>query len=81
MKGQVSCHGGAREEAGKLGAPFLGEVPLHMDIRTNSDAGTPVVASAPEGPHAQAYLEIAKQVHARIGEESGASVMPNIIFE
>jgi ATP-binding protein involved in chromosome partitioning len=32
-------HGGAREEAEKLGVPFLGEIPLSADIRKASDAG------------------------------------------
>src|SRR5690606_2575332 len=36
-------HGGARKEAERLGVPFLGEVPLTMNIRETSDAGTPVV--------------------------------------
>ena len=43
-------HGGARKEAERLGVPFLGEVPLDMVIRETSDAGTPVVVSAPDGP-------------------------------
>ncbi len=38
-----SRHGGARHEAERLGVPFLGEVPLHMDIREKSDSGRPVV--------------------------------------
>jgi ATP-binding protein involved in chromosome partitioning len=38
--------------------PFLGEVPLVMVIRETSDAGTPVVASAPESVEAGAYRGI-----------------------
>lgn len=34
-------HGGARKEAEKLGVPFLGEVPLSLDIRQSGDAGQP----------------------------------------
>ena len=34
-------HGGARAEAEKTGVPFLGEIPLDMEIRTTSDDGTP----------------------------------------
>ncbi len=41
-------HGGAKAEAEKSGAPFLGEIPLHMDIRATSDEGRPVVATAPK---------------------------------
>jgi len=32
-------HGGAREEAERLGVPFLGEIPLSADIREKSDNG------------------------------------------
>ena len=52
-------HGGAEEEAGRLGVPFLGHIPLEIDIRTSSDAGTPVVASQPGSAHARVYTEIA----------------------
>ena len=55
-------HGGAIAEAAKLGVPLLGEVPLHMDIRINSDAGTPIVAKEPNGPHAAVYRGIAQGV-------------------
>lgn len=55
-------HGGAREEAEKHGVPFLGEIPLHMDIRKNSDAGTPVMKSDANGPHAESYRDIAARV-------------------
>ena len=55
-------HGGARREAERLGVPFLGEIPLHMSIRTTSDAGTPVVESEPKGPHAAIYRAIAAKV-------------------
>jgi predicted DNA-binding transcriptional regulator AlpA len=41
-------HGGARAEATKLGVPFLGEVPLDMNIRETSDDGRPVVATDPD---------------------------------
>jgi len=32
-------HGGARQKAEELSVPFLGEVPLNMQIRTSGDAG------------------------------------------
>ena len=55
-------HGGAEREAEKLGLKFLGGVPLHMDIRELSDAGTPVTAVRPEGPEAAVYKDIAGKV-------------------
>ena len=55
-------HGGARREAEALGVPFLGEIPLLLDIRTTSDAGTPITASAPDSPAARAYAAIAARI-------------------
>ena len=46
-RSDIFGHGGARLEAEKLGIPFLGGVPLHMDIRATSDEGQPIVASQP----------------------------------
>jgi len=59
-------HGGARLEAERLGVPFLGEIPLHMSIRTTSDSGTPVVESEPDGPHAAIYRAIGAQVRDQL---------------
>jgi ATP-binding protein involved in chromosome partitioning len=61
-RSDIFGHGGARHEAERLGVPFLGEVPLHMEIRATSDAGTPVVVSAPDSPHAAIYRAIAAAV-------------------
>jgi len=59
-------HGGARETAKALDAPFLGEIPLVRAIRETSDAGTPIVAAVPEGAEAKAFLLIAKDVAAKL---------------
>jgi len=76
-------HGGARREAERLGVPFLGEVPLEMVIRETSDAGTPIVAAAPDGPSGQIYREIAARVWDRLLAERGpaAAAIPSIVFE
>lgn len=76
-------HGGARNEAERLGVPFLGEVPLTMDVRETSDAGTPVVVSNPEGAQAKVYREIARKVQERIQQEQAAAqgATPAIVFE
>jgi ATP-binding protein involved in chromosome partitioning len=65
-RSDIFGHGGARLEAEKLGIAFLGEVPLHMDIRATSDAGTPLVESEPESDHANAYRAIASSVRDRL---------------
>jgi ATP-binding protein involved in chromosome partitioning len=65
-RSDIFGHGGARHEAERLGVPFLGEIPLHMSIRSTSDAGTPVVASEPDGPHAAIYRAIAAKVRDQL---------------
>ena len=76
-------HGGARREAERLGVPFLGEVPLTMDVRESSDAGTPVVVSDPQGAQAKVYREIAGKVWERVKTARAASeaAAPAIVFE
>jgi ATP-binding protein involved in chromosome partitioning len=67
-RSDIFAHAGARREAEKLGVPFLGEIPLDGTIRETSDDGRPVVASLPDGPHAAAYIEIARNVWAALVE-------------
>lgn len=73
-------HGGARNEAERIGVPFLGEVPLTMEIRETSDIGTPIVVADPEGAVAKVYQEIAAKTWAGL---KGRSVRPApaIVFE
>jgi ATP-binding protein involved in chromosome partitioning len=72
-------HGGARETAEKLGAPFLGEIPLVPRIRETSDAGQPVSVSVPDGPEAKAFLDLAKKVAASL--ETASKPAPKITIE
>jgi ATP-binding protein involved in chromosome partitioning len=65
-RSDIFGHGGARHEAERLAVPFLGEIPLHMSIRTTSDSGTPVVESEPDGPHAAIYRAISAKVRDQL---------------
>ena len=65
-RSDIFGHGGARREAEKLGVPFLGEIPLHMSIRTTSDTGNPVVHSEPDGAHAAIYRAIGAKVRDQL---------------
>jgi ATP-binding protein involved in chromosome partitioning len=60
-------HGGAHRTADELGADFLGEIPLDLKIRISSDGGAPIVATEPDGPHAQAYMALAQKVWDKLG--------------
>jgi ATP-binding protein involved in chromosome partitioning len=75
----VFSHGGARKEAEKLGVPFLGEVPLDIAIRANSDDGRPVIASMADSPQANALLQIAQRVaDTLVAGAPGAKPAPRI---
>ena len=74
-------HGGARAEAQAMGTPFLGEVPLSLQIRETSDAGAPIVVSAPESEDAKAYGRIAEAVWARLSQGVGGRAAPRIVIE
>jgi len=65
-RSDIFAHGGARLEAEKRGVAFLGEVPLDLQIRETSDAGRPIVAAAPDGPHARVFRAIARAVIGRL---------------
>jgi ATP-binding protein involved in chromosome partitioning len=80
-RSDIFGHGGARKEAERLGVPFLGEVPLDMSIRETSDAGLPIVATQPDGPHAMAYRAIAERVRDQLGAGGATRPAPKIVIE
>ena len=57
-------HGGAASEAEKQGLNFLGEIPLHIDVRTAGDGGAPIVTADPESKPAAAFRAIARKLIA-----------------
>ena len=55
-------HGGVATEAARLNLPFLGELPLSLEVRLAGDAGTPIAVG--NGPAAQAYAALAARLVA-----------------
>lgn len=76
MSGHVCSHcgerddvfgvGGAKRYSEQHGIPFLGDVPLSVDVRETSDGGTPIVVSHPDSPSAKAFMKIAENLAAQI---------------
>jgi ATP-binding protein involved in chromosome partitioning len=56
--------GGAEAAAKELGVPFLGRLPLSLNLREASDAGNPPAAG--DGPEADAFHEIAAKLMAAL---------------
>lgn len=73
-------HGGAEAEAARLGAEFLGALPLKLEIRELADAGTPIAASRPDSEEAGIYRRIAARIWEKLGQEA-APALPVIAFE
>jgi ATP-binding protein involved in chromosome partitioning len=65
-KDYIFGQGGGSRAAEQLGIPFLGEVPLDLAIRLQSDMGAPLVLAQPEAPSARSLKEIAERVAAQI---------------
>ena len=61
--------GGAQTAAASLGETFLGRVPLAWEIRLASDTGQPPAAN--DGPHAEAFVDIAQQIGAWLDGAQG----------
>ncbi|MEM3160233.1 MAG: Mrp/NBP35 family ATP-binding protein [Nitrososphaera sp.] len=58
--------GGGKKISEDFKIPFIGEIPLHQQIRAGSDTGKPTVLSEPESFQAQSFDKAAKVIAGRI---------------
>ncbi len=81
-RSDIFSHGGARQTALHYGVDFLGEIPLDLEIRENSDSGQPLVVIRPDSPQAQCYLMIARAVLDSLAASGQAKKpFPKIVFD
>jgi ATP-binding protein involved in chromosome partitioning len=50
--------------------PFLGAVPLGMEVREGGDSGVPVVVGQPDSPQAKAFRRVAEEVARQVSIEA-----------
>jgi ATP-binding protein involved in chromosome partitioning len=62
--------GGGQKLAETYGVPFLGTVPLGMEVREGGDSGVPVVVGQPESAQAQAFRKVAEEVARQVSIEA-----------
>src|SRR5688500_6644429 len=67
---QIFGEGGGKRAAEQLGVPFLGEVPLDIAIRMQSDIGSPIVLAQPDAPSSRVLRHIAEKVAAQVSIRS-----------
>jgi ATP-binding protein involved in chromosome partitioning len=74
--------GGGALMAGQYGVSLLGQLPLDIRIRAETDAGRPTVVADPDGPIGRAYLEMARRTAAKLSLATAAGgAPPRIIVE
>jgi ATP-binding protein involved in chromosome partitioning len=62
--------GGGQRLSEEYGVPFLGSVPLGMQVREGGDKGVPVVVGDPESPQAEAFRAVAEEVARQVSIEA-----------
>ncbi len=65
-KDYVFGENGAKKTAQELQVDFLGEIPLDIKIRTQADAGVPIVKAFPDSKFAEVYIEIAQKIREKL---------------
>jgi ATP-binding protein involved in chromosome partitioning len=75
--------GGGEKMCRDFGVDFLGQLPLTMAIREQTDSGTPTVVADPDGPVAQIYKQIARKVAVKVAEKAKdmSSKFPSIVVK
>jgi ATP-binding protein involved in chromosome partitioning len=59
-------NGGGEALAERYDVPFLGSVPIAINIREGGDLGVPIVISQPESSQAEALRHVAQNVAAQV---------------
>ena len=75
--------GGGERMAKDYGVDMLGSLPLTLQIREETDSGTPTVVADPDGQVAKIYKQIARRVAVKVGElqKDMTSKFPNIVIQ
>lgn len=70
----IFSHGNVKEEAAALEVPFLGEIPIRLEIREAGDKGVPIVVKSPHSVVSQTYIRIAKNIWEQLDTSSTQKV-------
>jgi len=62
--------GGGQKLAQQYGVPFLGSIPMGIEVREGGDKGVPVVIGQPQSPQAQAFRKAAEEVARQVSIEA-----------
>jgi ATP-binding protein involved in chromosome partitioning len=62
--------GGGQRLSDEYGVPFLGAIPLGIQVREGGDKGVPVVVSDPGSPQSRAFRSVAEEVARQVSIEA-----------
>ncbi len=68
--------GGGEKAAGRMEIPFLGRIPLDLEVRKGGDAGRPIVAANPDAPQAQGFEAVARRIAGQVSARSSTTKLP-----
>lgn len=63
-RAEIFSYGGGEKAAKNLGVPFLGRMPIELDVRIGGDSGKPITAINPNHPVSKTFKEVASQIAA-----------------
>jgi len=69
--------GGGKKLADEFKVPFLGEIPLAMEVREAGDNGVPIVISKPGSSQAQAFKKVSEEIARQVSIEA---MKPNLVI-
>jgi ATP-binding protein involved in chromosome partitioning len=65
---EIFSHGGGEKAAERLETPFLGAIPLQINVRLAGDKGAPILLSEPDSPEAEAFRTITGNIAAQVSK-------------
>lgn len=82
-KQHIFGEGGGQQIAEQYDVPLLGQLPLAMSIREQTDSGKPTMIALPASDIAQTYQQIARKVAASLSLQTRnySNKFPNIVVE
>ena len=75
--------GGGEKMCADYNTEFLGGLPLDIQIREQTDSGTPTVVADPDGKIARVYKQIARRVAVKVAEmaQDHSAAYPKIVVQ
>ncbi len=74
-------HAGAKQTAEEMHLDFLGEIPLHKEIRTTSDEGTPISILNEQSNSSRAFYSIAQKLDEKLQNKQESKKVEIIMEE